>query len=326
MTGIPIGQILSKVSTRQPLDGEKEPIVESNSSMVCTAGPGAGKTFLVEAKGTKLWSEGKDLLILAFTRSAARELLSRNPYLPVTTIHSFCYRQVGWDETLEYLGLLYRFLSLKIVPQFDWIIVDELQDLNSLELQVVLKIAKEKIFAVGDPYQSIFGFQSALGEKAFTTLERSGCTTVSLSFNYRSSPTIVKQLDKIYLRNLVSKGIKDTGLTAILCRTREEVQAVSDYLKIEGIPHRVRQSIDDAKVGKGDREYDSLGPSNLRVMTIHCSKGLEFDRVLQYQWNYIGTGEEKNIYYVAHSRASQYFSKVPDFQTLRRELNGRQES
>ena len=56
-----------------------------------------------------------------------------------------------------------------------------------------------------------------------------------------------------------------------------------------------------------------MGESNLRVNTIHQSKGLEYDKVILFGWSPTELGgEEERIYYVAVARASKTFIEVSD--------------
>jgi len=302
------------------LDSEQAKVVESNESMVVVAGPGSGKTRVLTEKARTLIEKGLDIICLCFTRSAAREMGSRVTNLPATTIHSYCNGVVGWDDKWDYPGLLYRFLISDYKRRFDWVLLDECQDVNEMELDVVLSLVGDKIFAVGDPYQSIYGFQGAVGSKILDVLTSLECEVESLHNNYRSSSSIVSYLNKIYKRNLVSKSTRETGLTAILCRTNDDVKYVSRLLERSKISHRLRVSVDRSVDDK--REFDIGGESNLRLSTIHVSKGLEFDRVLLFGWpgDKHLYDEEKRCYYVAYSRASKEFREVETIEELIREV------
>jgi len=303
------------------LDEEQARVVESNKSMCVVAGPGAGKTRVLTEKARTLIEKGEDIICLCFTRSAAREMGSRVPNLPATTIHSYCNGVVGWDDKWDYSGLLYRFLMSDYKRRFSQVLLDECQDVNEMELNVVLSLVGDKIFAVGDPYQSIYGFQGAVGSKILDILTSLGCEVETLHNNYRSSPSIVESLNNIYKRGLVSKSIKETGLTAILCRTNDDVKYVSRLLERNKIPHRLRVSVDKSVDDK--REFDIGGESNLRLSTIHVSKGLEFDKVITFGWpgDRHLYDEEKRCYYVAYSRASKEFKEVETIEELMREVS-----
>ena len=296
------------------LDEEQRAVVESKESLAVIAGPGSGKTRVLTSKAEALMEQGKDIICICFTKAAAKEMSDRVPGLPATTIHSYCCGCVGWDEDWGYTGLLSRFLWESDKRVFDWVLLDEAQDLNEMELDVVLSIVGDKIFAVGDPFQSIYGFQGAMGYGVVEVLQKLGARSVELHNNYRSSPEIVDRLEKIYKRNLVSKNIKSTGWTYILCRTNDDVFYLSNFLKRVNIPHRLRVSVDNAD--KGRRESDILGESHLRVSTVHCAKGTECSYSILYGWHPQEGGEEKRVYYVAVSRASKTFDETDQLEDI----------
>jgi len=295
------------------LDEEQKRVVESNESQICIAGPGSGKTRVLTEKARRLFNGGSNILCLCFTRAAAAEMQSRVPGLPATTIHSYCCGAVGWqvprggsnDDGYPYL--LHRFLQeqRRDRVRYDWILVDECQDLNPEEMDVALSMVGSKMFAVGDPYQSIYGFQGAMGPEAIRLLEQYGCEKVPLRNNYRSSPEIVSRLNDWFSRGLVSRSTRSTGLTAVLCRRNDDVFEVSESLKAGSVAHKVMLAA-SASQGR-QREWDVLGKSSLRVMTIHASKGHEFDHVILYSWYPDDDEEESRVYYVAMARASKRF-------------------
>ncbi len=298
------------------LDNEQKQVVDYEGNLFVISGPGSGKTRMLTEKARKVFNKGESTLCLCFTRSAAREMQNRVVGLPATTIHSYCCGVVGWDEKWSYSGLLYRYLQYKEKEKFENVLIDEVQDLNELEMDTVLAMVGKNLFAVGDPYQSIYGFQGALGPKVENILKSRVCATTQLHNNYRSTPEIVYKLNRLYPRGLISKGIKENGLTAILCRSNDNVFLVSKTLKGLGIPHRVRLAEGLSK----EREYDVIGTSNLRVMTIHQSKGQEFDHVAIFDWKPYGEQEEYRVNYVACSRASKELVEIPNMVRLVRYL------
>lgn len=299
------------------LDDEQRYAVESDVSMIVDASPGSGKTRVLTQKASRLLTQGKNILCLCFTRAAAAEMSARVPDLPATTIHSFCNAAVGWKvptggtEDDGYQFLLHRYLTEPDF-QFDWVLVDECQDLNPEQMDVVLSMVRDKIFAVGDVLQSIYGFQGAMGQNVLNIFRRAGCIDASLKNNYRSSPNVVERLNAWYPRNLIGKGPKDLGTTAILCRRNEDIFEASNFLKDAGIPHHVRLASSVSR----DREWYVLSKSNRSLMTIHAAKGHEFDNVIIYNWYPDGKEEEDRVYYVAISRASKQIFEVPNLEEL----------
>lgn len=282
------------------LDNDQQKVVDYEDSCLVVAGPGSGKTRTLVAKAAKLWSEGKDVVCLTFTRAAAQELRSRMPGIQAQTIHSYCYGEVGW--TGNYDKLLYEFTDRKDKYTYEWVLVDEAQDLTEEELGVALSLVGDKLFMVGDPYQSIYGWNGALGMEVFERL--SSYRTFQLRNNYRSNANIVDLLNQVYRRDLVSTNVVDVGVDAILCRTNKAVFEACSILGDYDIGHTVR-------IGASERnptKEEFHGSDKLKVMTCHCSKGLEFDNVVLYQWFPEPLwGEELNLYYVSIARASKKF-------------------
>lgn len=68
------------------------------------------------------------------------------------------YEKAKEGRGMDYADLLIEFLKLKNPPIFDYVLVDELQDVNKMEADIALKYAN-KFVAVGDKKQAIFGFQ-----------------------------------------------------------------------------------------------------------------------------------------------------------------------
>lgn len=284
------------------LDEEQQAVVDFDSSCMVIAGPGSGKTRTLVAKAEKLWQD-YDIICLTFTRAATKELRERMPGIRAQTIHSYCYGEVGWPG--NYDKLLPKFLTKDSKEVFDWVLVDEVQDLTEDELDVVLTLRDKKLFAVGDPYQSVYGWNGALGMGIFEKLGE--IKTFELRNNYRSCQKIVGWLNSVYDRKLVSKNIVSNGITAILCRTNASVWEVVQLLEEASVGFTVRIG---ASEGSQKREED-YGDDKLKVMTCHCSKGLEFDNVIVYDWQPEPFwGEEKNLYYVSLARASQNYSEA----------------
>ena len=71
--------------------------------------------------------------------------------------------------------------------QFDMLFVDEAQDLNVSQIQMVLKSVREggRVVAVGDRYQSIYGFRGADTSAVPNLIEALQATTLPLSITYR---------------------------------------------------------------------------------------------------------------------------------------------
>jgi DNA helicase-2/ATP-dependent DNA helicase PcrA len=104
-------------------------------------------------------------------------------------------------DTFDFSDMLYVPLREDLFgPTYDFVFVDEAQDLNRLQIQIARKILKKtsgRLIAVGDPYQSIYGFAGADPE-SFNIL-KSGDNTqeLPLSICYRCAKNIVKFAQRI---------------------------------------------------------------------------------------------------------------------------------
>ena len=76
-----------------------------------------------------------------------------------------------------------------------WVLVDEFQDTNALQLELVLALAARtgRITAVGDANQAIYGWRGS-SPRVFDTFRRRlpATTTIHLQTNYRSAPYILR--------------------------------------------------------------------------------------------------------------------------------------
>ncbi|OXS72075.1 ATP-dependent helicase [Priestia filamentosa] len=78
--------------------------------------------------------------------------------------------------------------------KFPWILIDEYQDLGKPLHEMVLTLFSKtniKIFAVGDPDQSIYSFQGAIPEYLLELYHNSNFVSVDLKTNYRSNQDII---------------------------------------------------------------------------------------------------------------------------------------
>ena len=288
------------------LDQDQKSAVEFNGSTICVAGPGSGKTRALVAKAEYLVNKGEtDIICLTFTRAAAWEIRERTPGVPAGTIHSFCHSVVGWEK--DHDDLLARYI-MKGFDKFRWVLIDEVQDLTPEQMEVALSLVRKggNVFAVGDPYQSIYEYGGALGSECMNILNYFGCTRFELKNNYRSTQKICDRLNRIYPRGTVSKGTNENGLTSVLCRSNDAVVSVSEILKKNRIGHSLR--------GQGRRERRFFGSDSIKISTIHKAKGLEFSNTIVHAWEpprrQSGSNEELNVYYVAVSRAVSGYAET----------------
>jgi DNA helicase II / ATP-dependent DNA helicase PcrA len=86
------------------------------------------------------------------------------------------------------------------VKKYDFIFVDEAQDTNKAQIALALMSMKDttRIVAVGDEYQSIYGFRGADAEAIPNLIEFLGAETLPLSVTYRCPKSHVLQINRMF--------------------------------------------------------------------------------------------------------------------------------
>lgn len=95
----------------------------------------------------------------------------------------------------------------------EWIIIDEVQDSDKLQLDFIdkLKSADTRLFAVGDPNQVIYSWRGSSLNVFYTLKKKYNAKELSLPINYRSSTSILEAA-KCFLQDGSSlTGIRDSG-------------------------------------------------------------------------------------------------------------------
>ena len=215
-----------------------------------------------------------------------------------------------------------------------WIIVDEVQDSDQKQLDFIeaLKDAQTRFFAVGDPNQVIYSWRGTAPNMFFMIKHRFEAKELSLPVNYRSSDVILEAAnrflqfggkiegsgvkgDKILIKNHYDPFIEAEYLTERIRKLHEDglpysqiavfyrVQKQAEIL--EKVFERAELPVTFSNVGKEGEV--------LHFMTLHASKGLEFDYVFIVGLNQgliplRGTGmeqeeEEMRLFFVGLTRA-----------------------
>ncbi|MCK4997294.1 ATP-dependent DNA helicase UvrD2 [Candidatus Pacearchaeota archaeon] len=92
------------------------------------------------------------------------------------------------------------------IPQFDYVLVDEYQDVNAMQIELIGLLNPGNLFAVGDPRQSIFGWRGSDINYILKFEETYGeCEVVHLTKNYRSSKEIVEFMN----HSITEMGLPD---------------------------------------------------------------------------------------------------------------------
>ena len=202
------------------------------------------------------------------------------------------------DQLIDALSL---FKSHKdTIPNFDHILIDEYQDVNSTQMRLVDMLNAPNLFCVGDPRQSIYGWRGSDLRYILNFEEKNpGSSIITLTKNYRSTEHIVKLINSS-IKNLglpdiesEAKGEKDIQLLKfdsenqefefviqkilaatiplseifVLARTNRQLTELSQHMKLRRIKHVVK-SDELRKTGTAAKDEVTLA-------TIHAIKGME---------------------------------------------------
>ena len=148
-----------------------------------------------------------------------------------------------FDDMLVQCYALFRKYSAilhKWQRNFQYILIDEFQDINKVQYEVIKMLAfpENNLFVVGDDDQSIYGFRGSDPEfmqdmrKDFPNL-----TVIPLSYNYRSTEYIVGAASRVIFHNekRLKKQVmafKEKGKSVHIQEVRDQAEE-SDYVASE---------------------------------------------------------------------------------------------
>lgn len=78
-------------------------------------------------------------------------------------------------------------------PAFPLVMVDEAQDLSPLNHAMLLRLAKTRLIAVGDPWQSIYGFRGAVSNGMSVLKQSFSMSEFTLSVSFRCPKAVVRK-------------------------------------------------------------------------------------------------------------------------------------
>ncbi|NNN01704.1 MAG: ATP-dependent helicase [Acidimicrobiaceae bacterium] len=203
--------------------------------------------------------------------------------------------------------------------------VDEAQDMNPLQFMMLRQMAGDDpdLFCVGDPNQSIYGFNGA-NPQLLDEIIRTWPDTISLDLtrNHRSTANIIAVANTLLEEG--ARGIKpakDEGevpvvrgyntddeeaqhvaawlalkhrpgsawkTMAVLARTNAQLEVIAGFLDAAEIPYERRGSdhspASDLTPSDSTRRSDETQRDAVALSTIHRAKGLEFQHVASIGW------------------------------------------
>lgn len=184
-----------------------------------------------------------------------------------------CYRRYNGilkeNNGMDFSDILVNLHKLLDIPEvleklqekFQYIMVDEYQDINNIQYNIVTKIASKyrNICVVGDENQSIYGFRGA-NIKNILDFEKDykDALVVKLEENYRSTSAILTAANEVIKNN---KTAKDKNLWTK--KPQGELITVKECLDgREEVNYIIEEIIKRKNMGKSYREFTILYRTN----------------------------------------------------------------
>lgn len=195
-----------------------------------------------------------------------------------------------------------------LIPKFEYVLVDEYQDVNLVQYELLKLFDSPNIFAVGDPRQGIYGWRGSdvnfildfpkqfkdtqvislkknyRSQKQivdFANLAIKAMNLTDLESNYEedkevvSRVSLVEQDSEILEKKFILESIKNSKVPRneifILARTNRILDNYTDFLAQNGVKYTI----------KSEEEYRNGEPKEDEVVlaTIHSIKGMEAKEV-----------------------------------------------
>ena len=178
----------------------------------------------------------------------------------------------------------------KFQEQYQFLLVDEFQDVNNLQVDLIQLLLTEQmqLFCVGDDWQSIYGFRGSNVDYILNFNQQFVNTkTIKLKLNYRSTQNIVGASNEVIKHNkfkidkeIFASKISDFKIVEHLGNNQDENVAFC-LLKVRELLASGFKNDDILFLYRRSKMYKpyffALRNENLKVQakTIHAAKGLE---------------------------------------------------
>lgn len=299
----------------ESMDDDQLDLIEytSDKSMLVAGCAGSGKSVIAMHKAEQLYSEGKDVILIAYTKS----------------LNGFM--RVGKPDASFRFYYHYQWKKM-MMPKADYVIVDEIQDFTREEILEFINAAKKSFLFFGDTAQSIY---RQYGKQTMTIAqiaEMTGLNTLQLFNNYRLPRPVAKitqnyvgvdvaeYKEKVYqnketeLPRFIHTNTPEDEFKSItqiisshpnqsigiLYHSNESVLQMNKQMIERGIRCEFKYNdTDGEKQNVSNLNFNTLVP---KIMTYHSAKGLQFDIVILPQYNGASDAESKKALYVAMTR------------------------
>ena len=215
------------------------------------------------------------------------------------------------------------------------VLVDELQDVGTLEFNFIESLQADNYFLVGDDWQSIYSFKGGNVNIFLKLIEDGMFNVYYLTNNYRNSQQVLEMSQQIIsqVTKKIDKAItpvyNSEGNVTVMSKTKlpEVLRQISREENYKDWFLLVRTNKELYELAEKCAEYEvpyttfkregmslselrqRMNMNKVKVLTVHVSKGLEAKNVLLYGNfpivcpNYRKDEEERKVMYVGVTRA-----------------------
>ena len=206
------------------------------------------------------------------------------------------YRAWLSEANLFDLNLVAQALLSKAAPRYDFVVIDEVQDITPIQLALVLKTLKKpgQFLLCGDSNQIVHpNFFSWAQVKALfwqdpSIAERQELRVLTANFRNGSEATrVANQLLKIKHRRFGSIDRESNFLVRAMAAERGEVSLIADKEAVKkGLDKQIRQSTQFAVLVMRDEDKAEARKhfGTPLLFSIHEAKGLEYENIVLYRF------------------------------------------
>lgn len=174
----------------------------------------------------------------------------------------------GYPKIADFYRRLYKFVCL-----------DEAQDLNEAQYAVLTALCGDSfrnVMMVGDPKQSIYGFNTSSPDFMWRFRDEFGAGEIELTENFRSSQAVVEVARSLEPNYLVEAQLPVRGQTSVLVGDNAEDEAQRIVAEIERL---VAEGHEDIEGGVTHSDCAILGRTRFALMAVEAelkSKGVPY--------------------------------------------------
>ena len=140
------------------------------------------------------------------------------------------YQRLG---IIDYTDMVFLPIYLDLPPaRYDWVMIDECQDLNACQLELVLRAQKPgaRLLFCGDRNQSLYGFTGADTQSIAKIIARCEATVLPLSICYRCPSSHIELAQQVYA-NIEASPTAAPGIVSVIAASKANQQAsAGDYI------------------------------------------------------------------------------------------------